>query len=336
MKAYTLGHRIDTEKSDKYLFAQTVAVAAKPRVLSYTVATSDRFKLLNFWMASHGVCMDSEPVGVKKLAELKKQLAENSAATHGQFKDLLLKHARKRIVLLPCAATYTSKQDAVDHHYRDVFQDSIVGSIVVFQHADERTGACVLFGIGVVAEKAMVNDQGVHAFADPKASGIFLPVMILKILDANPFDAEDGAHDGAFAGGSDRGEDWTKICISQGLVDGQRALPCPLSIWITENALHDASEAIRTRGTDAVWQSVRGLMATETRRAILLRSLVLDLQPLAGVFTLPSEQRALDCEPCFPPATDSSKKRGRDSAKEIVHRLKAAHKHRRVYAWGAA
>ena len=329
MKAHTLGHRIDIDKSDKYLFNQPVAVAAKPAVLSYTMPAADRFKLLNLWMANIGVCMDSDIVGVKKLADLKKQQAESPAATHGQFRDLLSRIVRRRIVLLPCATSYTCKQDVVDHHYSDAFSDAIVGNIVVLHHVDERTGECVLFGIGVVVEKAMANDQGVHAFADPKSSGIFLPVMILAILDANPYDAEAVSdYGGAFSNGSDRGEDWTKICVSQGTIAGQRALPAPLSVWITENALSHAAEAIRTGGDTG-----RG-MAIEIRRAILLRSLVQGVKPLAGIFE--AGQRALECEPCFPPTLDSSKKRCRDSAKEVVLRLKTTHKHRRVYNWGAA
>jgi hypothetical protein len=328
MKAHTFGHRIDTDKSDKYLFNQPVAVAAKPAVLSYTIPAADRFKLLNMWMANIGVCMDSDVVGVKKLADLKKQLAESHVATHGQFRDLLSRIVRRRIVLLPCTTSYTSKQDVVDHHYRDAFNDAIVGNIVVLHHVDERTGECVLFGIGVVVEKAMANDQGVHAFADPKSSGILLPVMILTILDANPYDADAiSDYGGAFSGGSVRGDDWTKICVSQGTIAGQRALPAPLSIWIAENALSHAAEAIRTTGG-------RG-MAVETRRAILLRSLVQGVTPLSGIFE--AGQRALECEPCFPPTLDSStKKRCRDSAKEVVLRLKTTHKHRRVYNWGAA
>lgn len=335
MNPYTLGQRIDAEKSDKYLFNQPVAVAAKPCVLSYTVRASDRFKLLNFWMASRGQRMDSDLVGVKKLADLMEQLAES--ATRGHFNDLLLIHANNRIVLLPCATAYSAKQDVVDHHYRDAFLDGIVGSIVVLQTVDDRSGACVMFGIGVVVEKAMVNDQAVHAFADRKDSGIFLPVMILARLDENPFDA----HGGAFAEGHDRGEVMTKICVSQGFVD-QRALPSPLSVWITENALSDAGGAIRTRGDDAVWQSVRGRMATETRRAMLLRSVVAapgnaeSLKPLRDLFDLPPEQRVLDCKQCFAPTGGPPKKnkRNTDSAKEVVGKMVTAYKRRRVTHWG--
>lgn len=333
VEPHTLGHRVGAEKSDKYLFSQPVAVANKPCVLSYTVRAADRFKLLNFWMAIGGVCMDSDLVGVNKLKELKKQMTENRTATHGQFKDLLVKLARRRIVLLPCTTAHASKQDVVDNHYRDAFREAIAGSIVVLQHVDERTGACAMFGIGVVAEKAMVNDQGVHAFADPKDSGIFLPVMIIEIFDTNPFDADAGAHGGVFAGGHDRGEDMTKICISQATVD-RRALPHPLAVWITENALQDASEAIRTLGDAAVSQGLRGHLATETRRAILLRSIARGttasgMQPLRDLFDKPSGQRALDCEPCFPP----SKKRGR--AGEVLGELVTLYKHRRVSSWGA-
>ena len=339
MNPYTLGQRIDAEKSDKYLFNQPVAVAAKPCVLSYTVRASDRFKLLNFWMASRGQRMDSDLVGVKKLADLMEQLAE--PATRGHFNDLLLIHANNRIVLLPCATAYSSKQDVVDHHYRDAFRDARVGSIVVLQTVDDRTGACVMFGIGVVVEKAMVNDQAVHAFADRNDSSIFLPVMILARLDENPFDAQGGACFACFAEGHDRGEVMTKICVSQSPVD-HRSLPSPLSVWITENALRDAGEAIRTRGDDAVWQSVRGRMATETRRAMLLRSLATApgnaeaLKPLRHLFDLPPEQRALDCKQCFAPTGGPPKKnkRNTDSAKEVVGKMVTAYKRRRVTHWG--
>lgn len=296
------------------------------------------YKLLNFFLATRGKCMDSETIFPKKLARLKKEIAdEDTSAVKGQLREELVSHARKRIVLLPCGpGCAMTKANVVDVFCKDAFQDSFAGKLVVLQHVNDRTGECVLFGLGVVVEKALLNDMGLCAFERAEDSAVLLPVMVLAIFDANPigFAGSGGAYDGAFAGSA---MDPVKlgILVSQGRTATQMALPPELAPWISRDAL----DAARGNNGGAA------ALALEARRAILLRALArryLDadprkptevslLQPVLDIFDGPPATAAVGVAQCFP--VDAGGKK-RKAGKEIVEAMKRAHTQRRLYVWG--
>lgn len=309
--------------------------------MPHLAAHSQKYKFLNYLLATRGKCMDSETIYPAKMTKLKKEMLDTAAsAVKGQLREELVAQARRRIVLLPCGADCAlTKANVVDVFCKDAFQESIVGNVVVLQHVDDRTGECVLFGVGVVVEKALLNDSGICAFERPDDSAVLLPVMVLAIFDVNPIaTAEWAAADGAFAG-SHADPVKLAILVSQGRTAAHSALPPELEPWISNGTL----EAVR-RGPDR--SLLVNALALETRRAVLLRALARRylgadqrkageaslLQPLVDMFEGAEGPR--EVPECFPVDPAGTKKR--KAGKEVVEAAKRAHTLRRTYLWGGA
>lgn len=303
-----------------------------------------RYKLLNFWMAPLGKSMyndwDVHTTNKKRMFDDMMQ-----QSSFGEFQAQLSLFTRRRIVLVPCSVPITagfsitpsgfSKQDVVDNSCKDVFAESIVGSIVVFQTVDDTCKApCDMYAIGVVVERAMANDQGVCAFDAPMSNGILLPVMILTVVDANPYTDSANAYGGAFAGFVDPVK--LRIYVSQAQAAESALLPPELKLWVPGPAFRDNTRLLRSG-------AVLNVDCLEARRTLLLRALVQKYLPrdprgagepsaLQALQSLFDQEQAADvpCVRVFPIHGKHGK-----TGTDVVKRVKTAHSARHMYVWGA-